>query len=169
MKGKTHRPHLPIPPLNDRMHAHKTGPATIGALKTTQPASVRIGPPGADEDGLDTVVMHQVVGKCLAHGGVRVAREREVVCGRGGRDEVVDRREGERRRDIDGGQGGRKGRVGVEEGEQKDEQEEAVFSAVVGEGEGRETGGVFGESAYRNRNHRPGRREITGIYRELPE
>lgn len=108
---------------------------------------MRISPPGANEDGLYAVIVCQVVGKCLAHGGLRVARECEVVCGRGGHDEVVDCREGEPRRDIDGGQGRRKGRVGVEEGEQKDEQEEAVFSAVVGEGEGWETGG-FGESAY---------------------
>lgn len=33
--------------------------------------------------------------------------------------------------------------MGMEEGEQKDEQDEAVLSAVVGEGEGRETGGFW--------------------------
>lgn len=82
-RKKTYRPHLPIPPPNHGMHAHKARPAAVGALKTAQPAPVRIGPPGADEDGLDPVVMRQVFGESFAHGGLRVAREREVVCGRG--------------------------------------------------------------------------------------
>lgn len=119
----THRPNLPVPPPDHGMHAHETGPAPVGALKTAQPTPVRIGPPGTDEDGFDAVVVHQVIGESLAHSRLRVACEREVVCGRGRHYEVVDGGEGEGRWDVDCGEERRKGRVGVEEGEQKDEQE----------------------------------------------
>lgn len=129
---------------------------------------MRIGPPGADEDGLDPVVVRQVIGESLAHGGLRVAREREVVRGRGRHDEVVNGREREGRRDVDGGQEGGKGRVGVEEGEQKDEQEEAVFSAVVGEGEGRKTMDFEGKAriSILNPRNRDRQRERGGKVRE---
>lgn len=107
---------------------------------------MRIGPPGADENCLDPFVVRQVIGESLAHGGLCVSREREVICGRGRHDEVVNGREGKGRRDVDRGQERGKGRVGVEDGEQEDEQEETVFSAVVGEGEGRKTMDFEGEA-----------------------
>ena len=53
-------------------------------------------------------------------------------------DEGVDGGEGVGRGDEDGGEGSRKVGVGGEEGKVEQEEEETVFTAVVGEGEGGE-------------------------------
>lgn len=47
------------------------------------------------------------------------------------------------RRDVDCGEEGGEERVGGEEGEVEDEEDEAVFAAIVGEGEGGEAGFFF--------------------------
>ena len=68
----------------------------------------------------------------------------------GSSDEAVDGGEGVGGRDVDCGEGG--GEVGVrgEEGEVEEEEDEAVFSAVVGEGEGGEAGRVVHVSALKS-------------------
>ncbi len=63
-----------------------------------------------------------------------------MVAGGGGGDEGVDGGEGVRGRDEDGGEGRGEGRVRGEEGEVEEEEDEAVFAAVVGEGERFEAG-----------------------------
>ena len=55
-------------------------------------------------------------------------------CGAG--DEGVDAGKGVWRLDVDCWEEGGEGGVGVESGEVEEEEDEAVFAAVVGEGEG---------------------------------
>lgn len=63
-------------------------------------------------------------------------RDGEVVRAAGGGDEGVDFGEGVARDDVDAGdEGGQGRRVGAEGGEEEDQEHEAVFAAVVGEGD----------------------------------
>ena len=73
-------------------------------------------------------------------------REREVVGARGGGHEGGHGGEGVGREDVHGGEQRREGGQGdwgggrAEDGEVEDQEEETVFSAIVGEGEGGEPG-----------------------------
>lgn len=97
---------------------------------------MRVCAPGADEDGFDMRVVVEVGGEGDAHGRVCVAIEGEVVMLRGGCDEVVNEGEGVAWVDVDTREGGGEVWVRGEEGEVEDQEDEAVFAAVVGEGEG---------------------------------
>ena len=140
------------------MDAHKIRPAAVGAVEEGQLRAVRVRAPGADEDGLDVRLVGEVGGEGVAERdgrGVDVGGEVEVVAAGGGGDK--GRHAGERvgGPGVDGGDGGRErlcwrfspveragaAEVGVEGGEVEDEEDEAVFAAVVGEGEGAEATG----------------------------
>lgn len=96
---------------------------------------MRVRPSSAHEDCLHLRPRPQVVCKGGFHAGAGEVGESEVVGGGGGGDEGGDLREGMRGHDVDGFEEGRKGGVGGEGGEVDYEEDEAVFAAVVGEGE----------------------------------
>lgn len=133
------RPHLRVPPVNHGMHPHETRPPAVRLIESCQAPAVWVGAPRADEDGANGGVVGEVVREGQAHGGVVVVLQGEaVVRGRGG-DESINGGEGVSGGDVNCGEEGGEVRVGGEEGEVEDQKDEAVFAAVVGEGEGGET------------------------------
>ena len=100
---------------------------------------MRIGAPGADEDGFDVRIVGQVVCEGEAHGRVLVALERKMVVHGGAGHEGIDGSEGMKWGDVDRREEGRELGMGGEAGEVEDEKHEAVFAAVVGEGKRRES------------------------------
>lgn len=107
---------------------------------------MRVGAASADQDGLDAPARggggSEVRLEGEAHGGGGVAREGEVVLAGGFGDEGVDGGEGVGWGDEDRGYASGEVGVGGEEGKVEDQEDEAVFAAVVGEGEGGEAFGV---------------------------
>lgn len=103
---------------------------------------MRIRAARAHEDALDLRPLLQVVGEGGSHAGVGVSGDGETVRAAGGGDEGVDFGEGVPREDVDAGEEGGEGArvVGAEGGEEEDQQDEAVFAAVVGEGDFGEAG-----------------------------
>jgi hypothetical protein len=144
--GPQKRPDLLEAPVDDGVHAHKVRPAAVGAVEEGQVLAVRVRAARADEDGLDVPVLGEVEGKGVAEGdglGVDVRRQREVVAARRGGDEGGHGGEGVGGPRVDGGDGGgeRVGfsavearEVGVQGGEVEDQEDEAVFAAIVREG-----------------------------------
>ena len=137
------RPNLSIMPINDGMHAHKIRPATIGAIEVRQLGTVGIGAARPDKDGLHPGIDKQIVFKggfdCCPGRVRRILHHVKMVGARGPLDEFLDVEEGVWGQGVDGRNGGQTavfgGRVRVQTGEEEDEEDEAVFSAVVGEGE----------------------------------
>ena len=125
-------PNLVVAPVDDGMDAHERRPAVIGGVEMGQQRAVRVGAARADENGLDVGLQGEVVGEGGAHGGADEGGEGEVVVVRGGGDEGVDGGEGVRRHDVDGLEGGREGWMCVQGSEVENEEDEAVFAAVVG-------------------------------------
>ena len=122
-------------PLQYRMTPHKLRPTPVRPIEITQFAAMRIRPPGSDKYRLHARILLQINGKPQSHRRVLYAREgKMVVFGRGG-DEGFDAAEGVHGRDVDGGE--KRGEVGVmgQEREIEDQEDEAVFTAIVGEGE----------------------------------
>lgn len=75
-------------PVYHGMYAHKVRPAAVGPVEMLQVCTMRIGAPGADEDGADLWVVVEVIGKCFFH-RLGIAGERQVVAFDGFGDEVV--------------------------------------------------------------------------------
>ena len=136
-------PDLGIMPVNNGMDANEIGPSAVRRIEVGEVGAVGIRAAGSDKDSPDSGVQGEVVIEGVPEGGAgRVGGELidgEMVCFRGPADKVFDVREGVRRQGVDGGDGGEPaccgGRVRVEACEEEDEEDEAVFAAVVGEGE----------------------------------
>ena len=63
-----YRPDVRVMPIYNGMNTHKIGPAMVGRSEVRQLCAVRIGPSGADEDGLDGGVVVEIVCKRCFHG-----------------------------------------------------------------------------------------------------
>lgn len=118
-------------PVNHRMHTHKRWPPLIRGIKMRQQRTMRICPPRPNKYGLHLRPILEVFLKRLFHGH-GVARERELVVGLGLGDEGVHFGEGVGRDNVHALEtGGELGGMRAEGAEEEDEEDEAVFAAVV--------------------------------------
>lgn len=133
---RTHRPHLDIMPLDNRMHPHKPRPSPIRDIEPfpTQHPTVRIRPSRTHEDSFDAGVSPEILREGFFHGcpsfplschlGISVVAgvdvELEVVFPGGREGEGGDGVEWVRGGYVDCWEGGRERGVGGEEGEVED-------------------------------------------------
>ena len=99
-RESTHAPDLRIVPVNDRVDAHKGGPAAVRRVKVRQGGAVRVRPPGPDEDGLDARAIPEIYLKGGLHGQL-VACDLEAIGSAAAVDKGVDGRKGAGRHDVD--------------------------------------------------------------------
>lgn len=137
-------------PIDDGMHPHEVGPASVRRVKVLQVLPVRIGPPSPYKDGAHVGAVCQVDLEAFAH-GQHVACDLEVVFLSRGGDKGVDLGEGIWRNDVYGlelfGEAGRLGgavgcgggwgvKGACEAGEDGDEEDEAWGRVSKGQSHG---------------------------------
>lgn len=125
-------PDLRIMPINHGMDPHERQPAPIRGVEMRQLPAMRIRSSRSHEYGLHVRSDIEVVGKGGFHARAGEVCKGQVVGGGRGGDEGVDFREGVRGDDVDGLETGREVGVGMESGEVDDQEDQAVFAAVVG-------------------------------------
>ena len=127
-------------PLQHRTHPHKRRPLPIRRAETAQLPTVRIRSPRSHQYRLDVCARSpvlQVFSERFPHVFALHPEEIETVVGGRRGDKGVDLRKGILGDDVDRLEGcGERRRMRGEAGEVEEEEDEAVFSAVVGEGEG---------------------------------
>ena len=141
-------PHLRIPPFQHWMYTHEWRPAAIGGVKSAEVFSVWVRPARTHKDGADGLAWWrgEIRREGLSHarfvagGGGRLACEGETVARAGEVDEGVNGGEWVGVRNVDRREGVREVGMLGEEREVEQEEDEAVFAAVVGEGEAVEAG-----------------------------
>ncbi len=121
-------------PIDHRMHSHESRPPGIRLIEVGQQLPMRIGPSRPDQNRFNIPMLIQISLERLLHGH-SVPRQIQLVCGNRGIYEFVDLGERVRGDDVDGLQGRGEGGLGLpgESAEEENEEDEAVFAAVVGE------------------------------------
>lgn len=123
-------------PVYDRMYTHEARPTMIRGIEMLQVFTMWVCAAGADEYGLDGRIVAQVRFECYLHGTAVGGESKAIGMARLG-DKLLDFRERMRGLDVHSLDGLRKRGSGghaatVKGTEVQDEENEAVFAAVVG-------------------------------------
>lgn len=146
--SSTHRPNVYIMPVYNRVYAHESRPTGIGRVEMCQVFAVWICATCTNENGLHRGCVVQVICKGILHRWLCIFEELQRVCLHADLDKVLNLLEGMRGLDVhafDGGFGvgvwiARGETLFVKRTEVQDQENEAVFPAVVGNGELWESG-----------------------------